>query len=54
MRNFLNSISVGTLLKIAADQGKQTKKVEEAVAFIIEQAKTYGWSVKDLKNRYQI
>lgn len=52
MRKYLKSLSPNKLLSIASDLGKNTGSFNEAIDFIIEQAKCYRWSVDDLKHRY--
>jgi hypothetical protein len=54
MRKFLNSLPIQILLKIAADLGRPTSSQQEAINFIVDQAKGYRWSVDDLRARYEI
>jgi len=55
MRNWLHTLDSQILLKIALDLGIGGNCTRSgAIAFIVEQAKSYRWNAEDLKARYQI
>lgn len=55
MRQFLKTLSIGVLFSIAKDLGFAGRcNAAESIDFIVEQSKSYRWSVGDLCSRYNI
>ena len=56
MRAFLKTLQTFKIIKIARDLGFTGFHFarEDAIEFIVNQAKGYRWNVEDLKSRYKL